>query len=104
MSQEFFVGKFQLRKSENFENFLKQLKLGYIARKGACLASPTVTIEQDGDVWVLRMNSTFANSEIKFKLDEEFDEKLLDGSMVRTTVSLKEGKLIQVQRGQPCGE
>lgn len=104
MAQDLVIGKYHLRKSDNFENFLKQLNLGFLVRKAACLASPTVTIEQDEDVWTLRMNSTFSNNEIKFKLDEEFDEKRQDGSYVKTTVTMKDGKLIQVQRGAPCGK
>jgi hypothetical protein len=40
---------------------------------------PDVVIAVDGDSWKLRSESTFKNTEINFKLGEEFDEKTADG-------------------------
>ncbi|WP_139162439.1 lipocalin/fatty-acid binding family protein, partial [Acinetobacter baumannii] len=41
----------------------------------------------------------FKNSEIRFKLGEEFEEKRLDGAVVKTVVNLEGGKLVQKQHG-----
>ena len=45
--------------------------------------------------------STFKNSQIEFKLDEEFEEKRMDGVTVKTVVSKDGNKLIQKQTADP---
>uniref|UniRef100_A0A5F8A588 Fatty acid binding protein 12 n=2 Tax=Macaca TaxID=9539 RepID=A0A5F8A588_MACMU len=59
---------------ENFEEYLKELGIGRASRKLGCLAKPTVTISTDGDVITIKTKSIFKNSEISFKLGEEFEE------------------------------
>ena len=49
-------------------------------RKLICsLAASTVEISKDGDIYTLKTISTMKTIENKFKLDEEFDDKLMDG-------------------------
>lgn len=48
-------------------------------RQAANLASAQVDIKVDGDNWTIKTTSTFKNSEIKFKLGEEFEEERQDG-------------------------
>lgn len=42
------------------------------------MTKPTVIISQEGDKVVIRTQSTFKNTEISFKLGEEFDETTAD--------------------------
>lgn len=42
------------------------------------MTKPTVIISQEGDKVVIRTQSTFKNTEISFKLGEEFDEATAD--------------------------
>lgn len=42
------------------------------------MTKPTVIISQEGDKVVVRTQSTFKNTEISFKLGEEFDETTAD--------------------------
>lgn len=44
----------------------------------AGVAKPNVTISINGDVITIKTESTFKNTEISFKLGEEFDETTAD--------------------------
>ncbi|XP_065375478.1 fatty acid-binding protein 12 isoform X4 [Macaca fascicularis] len=56
------------------ETTKQALCIGRASRKLGCLAKPTVTISTDGDVITIKTKSIFKNSEISFKLGEEFEE------------------------------
>ena len=93
------AGKFKLISSENFGEFLKEIGISMVTRKLAEQSKPTVEIiEEGGDNYVIKTYA-FKNSEIKFKLGEEFEEKRLDGNTVKTVVTLEGGKLVQKQFG-----
>jgi fatty acid-binding protein 3 len=95
-------GKFELESSENFDDFLKALGVGFMLRNAAKLSTPTVEITNDGDSFTMKTVTTFKTTEIKFSLGQEFDETRMDGVTVKTTIT-KEGdnKLIQSQGGEP---
>lgn len=71
-------------------------------RKVAVNTSPTIeiSVEADGTV-VVKTQSTFKNSQIKFKIGEEFEEKRMDGNTVKTIVTKEGNKLIQKQQCDP---
>jgi len=94
------VGDWKIETSENFDEYMKKLGVNFALRKMANLAKPTTHILLEGDTYILQTKSTVKNTEIKFKLGEEFDEKTADGRTVKTTCSLEEdNKLIQSQKG-----
>ncbi|KAL1775613.1 fatty acid-binding protein 12 [Sigmodon hispidus] len=82
---------------ENFENYMKELGVGRASRKLGCLAKPTVTISTDGDVITIKTKSIFKNNEISFKLGEEFEEITPRGRKNKSTVTLDNESLVQVQ-------
>ena len=92
-------GKFKLTSSENFGEFLKEIGVSMVTRKLAEQSKPTVEIVKDGDTYSIKTYA-FKNSEIKFKLGEEFEEKRLDGVTVKTVVTLEGNKLVQKQFGE----
>ncbi|XP_077798363.1 fatty acid-binding protein 12 isoform X2 [Macaca mulatta] len=71
--------------------------IGRASRKLGCLAKPTVTISTDGDVITIKTKSIFKNSEISFKLGEEFEEITPGGHKTKSKVTLDKESLIQVQ-------
>lgn len=58
--------------------FEKTLGVGYATRQVGNVTKPTVVISQEGDKVVIKTQSTFKNTEISFKLGEEFDETTAD--------------------------
>ncbi|XP_012867915.1 PREDICTED: fatty acid-binding protein 12 [Dipodomys ordii] len=82
---------------ENFENYMKELGIRKASRKLGCLAKPTVTISADGDIITIKTRSIFKNTEISFKLGEEFEETTPPGHKTKSTVTLDNDTLVQVQ-------
>ena len=116
-AMEAFVGKFVLESSEKFDEFLSAIGkscrltvsltavspmlmsgVGFVMRNMAKVQTPTVEIATDGDNVTLKTITTFKTQEIKFKLNEEFEEKRLDGALVKSTVTLDGDKLVQHQK------
>ncbi|TSK31378.1 Fatty acid-binding protein, heart [Bagarius yarrelli] len=62
------------------------------------MTKPTTIIALDGDVFTLKTVSTFKNTEIKFKLGEEFDETTADDRKVKSVVTLDGNKLLHIQK------
>ncbi|XP_023178427.1 fatty acid-binding protein, muscle [Drosophila hydei] len=95
-----FVGKkYKLDKSENFDEYMKELGVGMVLRKMGNTVSPTVEVTVEGDTYTLTTTSTFKTSAISFKLGEEFDEETLDGRKVKSVITLDGNKLTQEQKG-----
>ena len=92
-----FEGTWKLVSSENFDDYMKEVGVGFATRKVAGMAKPTLIISVNGDVVTIRSESTFKNTEISFKLDQEFDEVTPDDRKVKSIINLDEGALVQVQ-------
>ncbi|TRZ14372.1 hypothetical protein HGM15179_012740 [Zosterops borbonicus] len=93
-----FVGTWKLLSSENFEDYMKELGVGFATRKMAGVAKPNVTISINGDVITIKTESTFKNTEVSFKLGEEFDETTADDRKTKNVITLDNGVLKQVQK------
>ncbi|XP_037808402.1 probable fatty acid-binding protein [Lucilia sericata] len=91
--------KYKLDKSENFDEYMKELGVGMVLRKMGNSVSPTVELKKEGDVYTFTTSSTFKTSTISFKLGEEFDEETLDGRKVKSICTMDGNKLVQEQKG-----
>ncbi|XP_048385274.1 fatty acid-binding protein, liver [Stegostoma tigrinum] len=95
---EAFLGSWKLQKSQNFDEYMKNLDVSLAQRKIAATVKPKTIISVDGDVIAIKTESTFKSTNIQFKLAEEFDETTADNRTTKTTVTLENGKLVQRQR------
>jgi len=93
-----FVGTWNLKESENFDEYMKALGVGFAMRQVATKTKPTTIIEVAGDTVTVKTQSTFKNTEINFKLGEEFDETTADGRKVKSVVTIDGAKLVHVQK------
>ncbi|XP_069828726.1 fatty acid-binding protein, heart [Dendropsophus ebraccatus] len=93
-----FVGTWRMVESKNFDEYMKGLGVGFATRQIANVTKPTTIISLEGDLIVLQTQSTFKNTEVKFKLNEEFDETTADDRKVKSLVTLEDGKLKHVQK------
>ncbi|KAF5926349.1 hypothetical protein HPG69_011480, partial [Diceros bicornis minor] len=117
-----FVGTWKLVSSENFDDYMKEVGVGFATRKVAGMAKPNMIISVNGDVVTIKSESTFKNTEISFKLGQEFDEVTADDRKVKvrnkeleqskalvskgplpmrsrfSTITLEGGVLVQVQK------
>ncbi|XP_061521404.1 fatty acid-binding protein, heart [Phycodurus eques] len=95
---EAFVGTWNLKSSENFDDYMKQLDVGFATRKLGNLTKPTTIISVDGDTVTVKTQSTIKNTELSFKLGEEFDETTADSRNVKSVVTIDDGKMVHIQR------
>ncbi|KAG8588557.1 hypothetical protein GDO81_006025 [Engystomops pustulosus] len=95
---EKFLGTWRMVESKNFDEYMKALGVGFATRQIGNVTKPTTIISSEGDVIVLQTQSTFKNTEVKFKLNEEFDEVTADDRKVKSLVTLEDGKLKWVQK------
>ncbi|XP_073819318.1 fatty acid binding protein [Musca autumnalis] len=91
--------KYKLDKSENFDEYMKELGVGMVLRKMGNTVTPTVELKKEGDVYTFTTTSTFKTSSISFKLGEEFDEETLDGRKVKSICTMEGNTLTQEQKG-----
>lgn len=81
------VGAWDLIESENFDEYMKALGVGFVTRKAAANIKPTVTITNDGNKWSLKMVSTLKSSETNFEDGVEFDESNLNCISSKSTLN-----------------
>lgn len=70
-----------------------------VTRKMGSSVSPVVELTEKDGLYTLKTTSPFKNTEIKFKLGEEFEEETADGRKVKTVCTLDGNNLVQVQKG-----
>jgi len=93
-----FCATWKLTDSQNFDEYMKAIGVGLATRQVANVTKPTAVISRDGDTVTLKTLSTFKNTEISFKLGQEFDETTADDRNVKSTLTLDGGKLVHLQK------
>ncbi|XP_031710167.1 fatty acid-binding protein, heart [Anarrhichthys ocellatus] len=93
-----FIGTWNLKESVKFDDYMKKLGVGFATRQMGCVTKPTTIISVDGDTVTVKTQSTLKNTEVSFKLDEEFDETTADDRKVKSLVKVEGGKLVHVQK------
>nr|AAC60357.1 fatty acid binding protein H8-isoform [Cryodraco antarcticus] len=93
-----FVGTWNLKDSEKFDEYMKKLGVGFATRQVGNVTKPTTIISVEGDKVTLKTQSAIKNTELSFKLDEEFDETTADDRKVKSFVTLDGGKLVHTQK------
>ncbi|XP_056439472.1 uncharacterized protein LOC130376277 [Gadus chalcogrammus] len=94
---EQFVGSWKMVSSENFDDFLKAMGVGFAIRQIASRTKPSLIVTLDQGIICLKMLSSFKTTEVKFKLNQAFDETTADGRNTTNIVTLENGKLVQSQ-------
>merc|ERR1712098_346171 len=98
-----FKGKYERVSADKYEDLLKELDVNFLLRKAATASTPVVEISEEGGVWNIKQSTTLKTIELKFKLDEEFDESTPDGREVVSKVSLEGGKIVCTQKAKKEG-
>uniref|UniRef100_A0A8C6TMI7 Cellular retinoic acid-binding protein 1 n=1 Tax=Neogobius melanostomus TaxID=47308 RepID=A0A8C6TMI7_9GOBI len=93
-----FLRHMEMIDSQNFDEYMKALGVGFATRQVGNVTKPTVVISQDGDKVVVKTLSTFRNTELSAKLGEEFDETTPDDRHVKSTFTLEGDKFVHVQK------
>ncbi|KAJ8312412.1 hypothetical protein KUTeg_009785 [Tegillarca granosa] len=88
-----FVGKWKVDRSENFDDFLKEVGVNFALRKIASLAKPVMDITiEEGDKVKIAMHIGIKDQIDMFKFGEEY-EKEMDGNKLKATATFEDGKI-----------
>merc|ERR1712018_1017008 len=103
---EKYLGKYDRTGAEKYDEFLSELGVNFLLRKAATASSPVfeVTYDADSETWTFKTSTMLKSMELKFKLNEEFDEKSPDGRDVRAIVTKEGDSFISVQNAKKEGE
>ncbi|XP_037071640.1 sodium/calcium exchanger regulatory protein 1-like [Pollicipes pollicipes] len=93
------VGKWKMESSENFDEYMKTLGVGFMMRKMGNTLVPTVEITEADGEYELKTVTTFKTTVIKFKLDVPFEEETADGRKVQATMTMDGNTLVHEQKG-----
>ncbi|CAG5127106.1 unnamed protein product [Candidula unifasciata] len=94
---EKLLGHWKLESSENFDEYMKAMKVNIVLRKIGNSITSYFEICKDGDTWTLHITSTFKNQTLVFKLGEPVDETTLDGRKCKSTFTVEGNVLAQQQ-------
>ena len=97
----FLNKKYKLTTSENFDEYMCELKIGFITRKLGNSSWPVVEVTLNGDEYTLTTSSLLKTTIIKFKLGQAFQELRADGVNVTSTITLEGNVMKHVMKGQP---
>lgn len=94
--------KYKLDRSENFEDYMYALGVGYFTRKIGNVTYPMVELKKNEDgTFTLDTTSTFKDTSITFTPGSEFDEATVDGREVKSVCTFEgDNRLIHEQKGE----
>merc|ERR1712198_751814 len=90
--------------ADQYDEFLKALDVSFLLRKAATVSTPVMEISEDAGTWNIKTSTTLKTMELKFKLDEQFDETTPDGREVSAKVTFEDGKIVTVQKAKKDGQ
>uniref|UniRef100_A0A8C3AFU2 Cellular retinoic acid-binding protein 1 n=1 Tax=Cyclopterus lumpus TaxID=8103 RepID=A0A8C3AFU2_CYCLU len=95
---EAFVGKWDLKDSVKFDEYMKKLGVGFATRQVGNLTKPTTLISVEGDVVTVENPEHHEEHRALLQLNEEFEETTADDRKVKSLVKVEDGKLVHTQK------
>ncbi|VDD77945.1 unnamed protein product [Mesocestoides corti] len=97
-----FLGTWKLTESDGYDELMRRLGVNAVMAKIGSTLKPKYSFTDLGDGrYQIRMDSTMKKAEFTFKLGEECDEVTPDDRHVKSTVTVEDGVMKQVQVGKP---
>ena len=76
-------GTWEYVDGEHFDDYMKELGVGFALRQSAKLVKPKLIITENGGKWSFKSESTLKTASYEFTPGMEFDETRLDGESVK---------------------
>ncbi|NWT80353.1 FABPI protein, partial [Lanius ludovicianus] len=89
-----FDGTWKIDRNENYEKFMEAMGIGMMKRKLGAHDNLKLTIQQDGNKFIVKEASNFRNIEIEFTLGVNFEYSLADGTELSGAWTLEGNKLV----------
>ena len=101
-----YIGKYQRHTFQNYDKFLWELGVMQPRRKVVMMSTNYFEVDYDiqSEMFCFTFSAILKNIKIKFKLEEEFEEKTVDGREIRTIVTKVGNSFIFKQTPKIFGE
>lgn len=86
--------KYSLSESTNFDSYMKELGVGFFARRVGNITSPTIELKKEGDEYSMITNTLFGEEVKRFKSGQPFDEVAFDGSPIKSVITVDGNKFV----------
>ena len=94
-----FVGKFEQVSEDGWKAFMEALGIPKLLQVAASISTQTMEVTEENGKWKTKTSTRLVWMELKFKLDQIYDECSPGGRPVCAVV-IKEGqKLVSIQTG-----
>ncbi|XP_051954442.1 fatty acid-binding protein, brain-like [Xyrauchen texanus] len=93
-----FCATWKMVGSENFDEYLKAIGVGFATRQVANVTKPTIIISKEGAKVLVKSQGTLKNTELSFTLGEEFDEVTADDRHCKSIMVMNGDQLVHVQK------
>ncbi|GFR97375.1 fatty acid binding protein [Elysia marginata] len=100
MAEQYAPGTWIMENSENFDEYMKAVGVGFAKRVIGNAAKPKQEISVDNGNWKIVTSTTVTSVVLEFELNKEFDETTADGRKVKSTCTVDGNKLITEQKGE----
>ncbi|KAK3792512.1 hypothetical protein RRG08_016521 [Elysia crispata] len=99
MAAQYAKGTWEMEKSENFDEYMKAVGVGFAKRLIGNAAKPKQQISIENGKWTIITSTTVSKVTLEFELDKEFEETTADGRKVMSTCTVDGSKLVTIQKG-----
>ncbi|XP_042668249.1 fatty acid-binding protein, intestinal [Centrocercus urophasianus] len=89
-----FNGTWKVEKNENYEKFMEAMGVNVMKRKLGAHDNLKITIQQNGNKFLVKESSNFRTIDIEFTLGVSFEYSLADGTELSGSWNLEGNKLV----------
>ncbi|KAM9193674.1 fatty acid-binding protein, intestinal [Mergus octosetaceus] len=89
-----FNGAWKIDRNENYEKFMETMGVNVMKRKLGAHDNLKITIQQDGNKFLVKESSNFRTIDIEFTLGVSFEYSLADGTELTGSWNLEGNKLV----------
>ena len=97
-SIEKLKGTWEYVDGEHFDDYMKEIGVGFALRQSAKFIKPKLIIKENGGTWTLKSESTLKTASYDFTPGSEFDETRLDGESVKSVIKFENDKWLHTMR------
>ena len=91
-------GTWEYVDGEHFDDYMKEIGVGFALRQSAKLIKPKLIIKGSDGKWSLKSESTLKSGHYDFTPGVEFDETRLDGENVKSVINFENDKWVHTMR------
>ncbi|XP_052537594.1 fatty acid-binding protein, intestinal [Tympanuchus pallidicinctus] len=89
-----FNGTWKVEKNENYEKFMEAMGVNMVKRKLGAHDNLKITIQQNGNKFLVKESSNFRTIDVEFTLGVNFEYSLADGTELSGSWNLEGNKLV----------